>query len=241
MARKNVANLSEALLDALAEELGSELAGVDYELHSSASDRELAGALGVAGIHLLTGVISIPPVKAKKERSATKQLLRTTRNHLDRSLYASRFLAHALVRYEVLYDELSTELSGHLDFPTTPPAPIQFRAQGALTEHMPITEGETSVIERAAEGFAGVRNLPPDSDFQMAFGWRGTDYQLATELHAISLILLDDYEDSQIGKDNSGYSNLPGHVKTPHAWAFAQKRAFEMLHAISFDEKGRRE
>jgi hypothetical protein len=145
-----------------------------------------------------------------------------------------RFLTHALVDYGVARDQLADELSEQLDYPTAPPAPVQYRAQLALREHFPINEAETVLLERAEQDVRGVLDFAdkPDLDVQAAFHTRGVEYKLSAAVHAVEMLLLDDFPRSQTARDNSGDFNVFGSIVTGHIWGEAEKRAIEVMQAV---------
>jgi hypothetical protein len=59
---RQATDLSERLLDLIAEDFEGGLAGVDYDLRPELSNRELAGALVLAGLHAWRVLLGIPPV-----------------------------------------------------------------------------------------------------------------------------------------------------------------------------------
>jgi len=144
--------LDEWMLELLADEFDDEIPGVDYELNTDASDEELSKALWVSGMFLLTGIILTPPLNGRRGARTERRLLRrTAETYRERALNAGRFLTHGIIDLDVLQAQVATRFSHRLDFTARPPAPIEVRAQRALSQHMPIGDGERDVLTQARD------------------------------------------------------------------------------------------
>lgn len=221
------------MLDALADEFGGKLPGADYELDPAASDRELAQALSLSGTWLYSGLIDGPPVHGKGKQES-KLLRRAALSDLDRSRAVIRFLTHALNEYGIAYDRLTDAIADRLDFDTTAPLPVQYRAQTALRNEWPISDAEAGVLADAEKWMVAIREFAgdPEREVQTALAFRRAEAQVTASVYAIEMLLGEGFSSSQNAQDNSGYSNLSGNVKMAHIWSGADAQAFETMRLV---------
>jgi hypothetical protein len=216
------------MLAALADDFRGDVPSVDYDVGPEGTDLELAQALVAWGLFLLIELALNPPLQ-DESRAEKLLLLEAADRSPARGLQAARFLAHALVDHRLLDREVAIELSDRLDFSPASPRPIQYRAQRALRSEMPIGEAERRVLRQAEQSVRAVRDLDPEVDVQGAFLFRLNEFQLTASVHAIMLLLLDEFELSQTARDNSGYSNLPGLLNMIEVWKPSEDRVWEVL------------
>lgn len=179
----------ERTLDALADEFGGTLRGIDTELTRDAGDWELAQAIAAAGGVLLCYIASVPLVKQITPRTAGRAI----KDRPRRVVAASEFLAHALVRQMIDSAEFEAEFAERLDYEAPAPYPVELRALAALRAHLPIPVPEEEALDAARVRLHHAKELfrvNEDLDVQTAIGFRKGAYKLDCAKHALHLLVL---------------------------------------------------
>lgn len=235
---RQVAKLNEGLLDAISEDFGDLAGGGDYELETSLSDRDLAGALILSGLHAWSVVLSAPPVSAneKKER---KLLIRTAQKHPERAVGAVKFLTRAVIEYGVIYDEISHEFADQLEH-STPPSEGQYRALDAVKQYLPSDQAAERALARAGRHLTELREpegrlgTQGQGSLDLALGTRADAYKFVCVAHAASVLLGPAYQQSQLAQESSamGGSRLVSELKAHGPFRAGESEAFRILREV---------